>query len=316
MNYASRINLFPKVRVLVAGDAMCDAYHFGRVDRISPEAPVPIFLEDYDRQEVRRGGADNVAHQLEVWGCEVQTLFPRRRSVKHRYFAGHHQVFRRDSDSTEQGVFELLPVVDVVILSDYGKGFLTANFCQSLIAAATKLEVPVIVDPKGSDWRKYQGAYAVCPNLSEYRALQLGVPPRIVLKKGEEGIDVIDGRLRISIPAQTRQVFDVTGAGDTVVATIAATLGCGGTLMEGAHIAVCAAGVVVGKVGTSVCTKEELLCALDLPMGSSTDFMKGISFSSSSVSSTATTWLSPSTVIYPSGDSKAEEDPSTLGKTA
>jgi D-beta-D-heptose 7-phosphate kinase / D-beta-D-heptose 1-phosphate adenosyltransferase len=256
---------FSKVRALVIGDAIIDQYHFGRVDRMCPEAPVPIFVEDYSKTETRRGGADNVAHQLEVLGCQVYTVFPKRRSVKHRYFAGHHLVFRRDSDSQEIAneddlahVYAELPGVNVVVLSDYNKGFLTRELCQAVMGKG----VPVVVDPKCTDWSKYQGADILCPNQHEYDSADKGTwePDNMVIKRGALGLCVtMAPKLTFeNIPARARQVFDVTGAGDTVTAVVAACMGTGTTHKYAAECANYAAGVVVGKLGTAVCTLDEL----------------------------------------------------------
>ncbi len=266
-NLASIVHDYSKVRALVIGDAILDQYHFGRVDRICPEAPVPIFLEDYDRAETRRGGADNVAHQLEVLGCQVNTVFAARRSVKHRYFAGHHLVFRRDSDSTRvptvqdyQTALRYLQETDVVVLSDYAKGWLTRDMCQLVMSTG----IPVVVDPKGTDWTKYQGATVICPNTQEMVEGPCGATGAVIVQKqGPKGLTILNGNYAFSqIAATAQQVYDVTGAGDTVTALIAASLGVGATVHDAAVIANAAAGVVVGKLGTAVCTKEELLCAL------------------------------------------------------
>lgn len=260
------VHQFVNVRALVIGDAIIDQYHFGRVDRMCPEAPVPIFLEDYSRAETRRGGADNVAHQLEVLGCQVSTVFPMRRSVKHRYFAGHHLVFRRDSDSTEtpskqafEDVRTHLAWAHVVVLSDYAKGFLTPELCQAVMIRG----VPVVVDPKGSDWSKYEAALALCPNSKELTELPVGHRTVIFEKRGPEGIRLwyCNGDSE-DFPATAKQVYDVTGAGDTVTALVAAVLGTGASIESAAQIANHAAGVVVGKLGTAVCTKQELLDSL------------------------------------------------------
>ena len=261
---------FSTVRALVIGDAIEDAYHFGRVDRLSPEAPVPIFIEE--SVEARRGGADNVAHQLEVLGCRVQTVFAGQLSVKHRYFAGHHQVFRRDQDyfATTQDVDRACRRIadrihdhDVVVLSDYAKGLLTTNLCQAVI----RYGKPVIVDPKGSNWQKYRGATVICPNEIENELGSYADDWRcgsIVTKLGAKGVAIrtSDGMELLRIPAIAKQVFDVTGAGDVVTALIAAGIAINLSIEDCATIANYAAGSVVGKLGTAVCSKDELLLAL------------------------------------------------------
>lgn len=268
---ADWVRMFSTVRVLVIGDAILDQYHFGRVDRLSPEAPVPIFIEEIT--EVRRGGADNVAHQLEALGCRVHTAFADRISVKHRYFAGHHQIFRRDDDhfASEydiQGACERIAFCindnDVVVLSDYNKGLLTHNLCQDVI----RIGRPVVVDPKGRDWSKYHGASVICPNSLELAMVDntgaIFDTTRIVEKQGPLGLKIHSSRGTHTdcIAATAKQVFDVTGAGDVVTALIAVGLGAGASLHDAAVIANHAAGVVVGKLGTAVCSKQELIESL------------------------------------------------------
>lgn len=262
------VRLFGTVRALVIGDAMVDQYHWGRVDRVSPEAPVPIFIEE--GAESRRGGADNVAHQMEALGCYVKTIFAKRWSVKHRYFAGHHQVFRRDDDcwADAEDVDEACKRIaayihhfDVVVLSDYAKGLLTPQLCQDVI----NIRKAVIVDPKGSNWEKYRGAAVICPNEHELGShsedWHCGL---IVAKLGAKGLAIRthDGVEHLKIPAVAKQVFDVTGAGDVVTALIAAGVAVNASMENAAIIANHAAGIVVGKLGTAVCTSAELIQAL------------------------------------------------------
>jgi D-beta-D-heptose 7-phosphate kinase/D-beta-D-heptose 1-phosphate adenosyltransferase len=267
--FAAIVRQFKGVRVLVVGDAIIDHYHFGRIDRISPEAPVPIFVEDPTKVQMRRGGADNVAHQLEALGCTVTTVFSPRRSVKHRYLVGHYQVFRIDEDacgpdtdmpSFRDGTF------DVVVVSDYGKGFLSPLLCRRVMRFATQAAIPVVVDPKGPDWGKYRDATVVCPNQREFDQWnRQSTPDNLILKRGEQGLDVIEyvkGRTPEDchhVPAQARQVYDVTGAGDVVVALVAAALGVGCDLKHAARLATVAAGYAVGEVGTTVCPAEKLI---------------------------------------------------------
>ncbi len=266
---AEIVERFAGVSALVIGDAMIDQYHFGRIDRISPEAPVPVFVEDQSRVETRRGGADNVAHQLEVLGCTVSKAYALRHSVKHRYMVGHYQVFRVDLDSSEAcevKEFETGGQPHVIVLSDYAKGFLTDDLCRQVIELAREHHIPVVVDPKGSDWSKYRGCTVLCPNESEYdRWNKEDQPDALLLKCGAKGMKLIDYARGhsiddcIDIPATARHVYDVTGAGDVVVALVAAALGVGCDLQRAAHIATHAAGYVVGEVGTAVCPKPTLL---------------------------------------------------------
>lgn len=264
---AEIVDRFATVSALVIGDAIIDQYHFGRIDRISPEAPVPVFVED--RSETRRGGADNVAHQLEVLGCSVSKAYALRRSVKHRYMVNHYQVFRVDLDSSERcevNEFKTGERPHVIVLSDYAKGFLTDSLCRQVIELAREDHIPVVVDPKGSDWSKYRGCTVLCPNESEYDKWNKEDEPDVLLLKcGSKGMKLIDYARGhniddcIHISATARHVYDVTGAGDVVVALVAAALGVGCDLQRAAHIATHAAGYAVGEVGTAVCPKTTLL---------------------------------------------------------
>ena len=293
---------FSTVRALVIGDALVDMYHFGRCERLSPEAPVPVFVEDSadPRGGARRGGADNVAHQLEVLGCEVKTYFPERRSVKHRYQVDHHCIFRRDSDQHAPtnwwSVVDLHPLIyefaNVVVLSDYAKGALTAGLCKYVIDTCRAAAIPVIVDPKGNNWSRYAGASVICPNHDEWLKIGRLVPSEmdILEKRGAEGIAIHPrgGGTGSLIPARARHVYDVTGAGDVAVACIAAVVGAGGSLEEAAEIACIAAGYSVGEIGTAVCSLE-YLCESALRTESSTFATQGTSTSSPRPESTATT---------------------------
>jgi D-beta-D-heptose 7-phosphate kinase/D-beta-D-heptose 1-phosphate adenosyltransferase len=263
-HYLEILEKLKGLKVLVVGDCILDVYHFGRVDRLSPEAPVPIFIEDLKKIEARRGGADNVAHQLEVLGCEVETHITKFPSVKHRYMVGHHQLLRVDYDSDSWGdpFKESLEGYSAVVLSDYNKGFLTYTLCQQIIKEARKYKIPVVVDPKGTEWSKYGGASIICPNEKEWKAVELLEPEGmdIVAKYGEIGLTVKFSGANFTklIPAQAKQVFDVTGAGDTVVAVVAACVGAGASLEDAAYIANAAAGWTVGELGTKVCPLDKL----------------------------------------------------------
>lgn len=311
--YAEIVGKFPQVKALVVGDSMRDLYHFGHVDRLSPEAPVPVFIED--RQKGRPGGAANVASNLVALGCQVESVFPisGKTTEKHRYMVGHQQLFRIDRDilSTPElkdisAAVTLSDWADVVVLSDYAKGWLTPEMCQHIIAAGK----PVVVDPKGAQWAKYAGATVICPNEREYLNWARDYfPPSIVLKRGEDGIDLIEcGRDWRNYPAQGRQVFDVTGAGDTVVAVVAAMVGAGEELADACVVANAAAGVVVGKIGTSECSAQELLCALDSATAASTASTPDTDSSSSKPESIATGSSLPSTQMSPCGVSKGTID--------
>ena len=306
-------------RVLVVGDLMLDRYLWGEVQRISPEAPVPVVR--LGRRTQSAGGAANVARNLTHLGLRVQlagltgddpdrtallaalaadgiqtqAVIPaadRATTVKTRVIGNHQQMLRIDEESTQPltptdeshlwtALEPLLPGAAALVLSDYDKGVLTAALCQRLIPAAQALGIPVLVDPKGRDFSKYAGASLITPNRAELalatgqpradlpgllaaaaelrRDLDLGL---LVLTLSELGLALVDDKGPRRIPALAREVFDVSGAGDTVIATFAAGLAAGLGRDDTAHLANLAAGVVVGKVGTFPITREELLAAI------------------------------------------------------
>lgn len=260
--------------VVVVGDAIMDRYIFGRVDRLSPEAPVPVFIPE--RQEDRPGGAANVQKNLSQLGIITRESFAflEHRCRKTRYMVGHQMLLRVDEEkspppsSTDDllgmvtgkkpgGILMDVPPADAVVISDYGKGWLTDGRLQAVIEFAIEARIPVVVDPKRGDWERYRGATVVCPNERE-----LGMwthdwtPPHILEKHGARGLRLVregnsfDGRW---FPSKAQQVFDVTGAGDTVVAVVAATLAAGGSMPQAAQLANLAAGQVVGAIGTAAC---------------------------------------------------------------
>lgn len=261
------VGTFAMCRVLVMGDPIFDQYHFGHVDRLSPEAPVPVFVED--RYEMRDGGALNVVANLKALGCGATSLLPPSPyTTKHRFLVGAQQIFRIDRDKShreqDQPSWSMPdPLPQVIVISDYGKGWCTHERCQWLIETARINDIPVVVDPKGKCWEKYKGATVICPNEKEFveREATLGWRPKaIVHKRGPEGLELlIDGEDPLVFAARARHVFDVTGAGDTVVAVIAAALAAGAELRQAAELANIAAGIVVGEVGTSTCGFHRLL---------------------------------------------------------
>lgn len=251
--------------ILVAGDPGYDVYHHGHVDRVSPEAPVPVFVED--SLEDRPGLAYNVCQNLAGLGCRpVQCFPPQPWTVKRRFMVGHHQLLRADYDQTRHvATLENVPDltgISAVVLSDYDKGWLSREFCSTLIEKANYLDIPVVVDPK-RDWLKFHDCTVICPNEREAEVWPSEMPGTAVLeKRGAAGIRLWTPELRRrfeDFPATAQTVFDVTGAGDTVVAVVAATLAAGGDLWDAARLANLAAGHVVGRVGTSFCTAAELI---------------------------------------------------------
>jgi len=305
-------------QVLVVGDVMLDQYVWGDVERISPEAPVPV-LHAKLRDE-KPGGAANVAMNLAGLGACVtlvgfaggddeqrmleailadRAIEPLlapisglRTTTKLRVLSGHQQMIRIDTESAapisqadHQGLLACalahLPSASVVVLSDYAKGVLTEGLCQAIIGEANKRHIPVLVDPKSRSFARYRGATAVCPNLKELAAATgevtsdldglLGAGQKlvaslavkfVVVTLGEKGIAVLRPDSRFHAPAAVRQVYDVSGAGDTVIATLALALASRIPVESAVQLANVAAGVVVGKVGTVPIQREELLGAL------------------------------------------------------
>ncbi|ARN19887.1 D-glycero-beta-D-manno-heptose-7-phosphate kinase [Piscinibacter gummiphilus] len=296
-------------RVLVVGDAMLDRYWFGAVERISPEAPVPVVR--VNREEERLGGAANVALNTKTVGAQATLLTvvgddePARKLqqllekegvstllghdpqlytiVKLRVIGRAQQLIRIDFENAPDhevlhgmlADFErVLPGYDAVLFSDYGKGGLT--HIPRMIELARAAGKPVLVDPKGSDYTRYAGATAITPNRAELaqvigtwrneadlheRAEKLRVElglEGLVLTRSEEGMSLFDAAGHTQVPAQAREVFDVTGAGDTVIATLAVMLAAGLPLREAMPIANRAGSIVVGKFGTASVSYDEL----------------------------------------------------------
>ena len=298
--------------MLVVGDAMLDRYWDGSVDRISPEAPVPVLR--VTRRYERPGGAANVAANLAALGAAVSLIAlvgddadghrlgalmddagvafdrvvdPEWSTVaKIRCVARHHQMLRADFETPPPAAMRArlaerfaraLPVHDMVLLSDYAKGALSD--CQSLIAAARAAGKPVLVDPKGADWTRYAGATLLKPNLAALDA-QLGdvadEPTRarlvdalrarldcrhLLLTRGEDGMTLFDDAGVTHQRAHVREVHDVTGAGDTVLATLAWRLSEGDDALQAMRWANVAAGLAVQAFGTAVLSRDALIDA-------------------------------------------------------
>jgi D-glycero-beta-D-manno-heptose-7-phosphate kinase len=296
-------------RVLVVGDAMLDRYWFGHVDRISPEAPVPVVR--VTREENRVGGAANVAMNVKTLGaqCTLLTVVgddvpgrtlrellqaqgitsllgtdPQLQTVvKLRVIGRSQQLLRIDFENApDHEVLQvmltdyqrLLPQHDLVLMSDYGKGGLT--HVGQMIEMAQAAGKPVLVDPKGSDFSRYAGATTITPNRSELAQVvgtwhneqdlearahalrqRLNVQGLLVTRS-EEGISLFDDAGQLRLPTQAREVYDVTGAGDTVIGTLAALMACGLSLRDAAPHANRAAGIVVSRFGTAAVTHAEL----------------------------------------------------------
>ncbi|MCC4117424.1 D-glycero-beta-D-manno-heptose-7-phosphate kinase [Aromatoleum toluclasticum] len=305
---------FSAGRVLVVGDVMLDRYWHGSTTRISPEAPVPVVKVEGD--EYRAGGAGNVAlnaaslgagaelvglvgrdeaarllrERLESGGVACRLLeAPQHPTItKLRIISRHQQLIRLDFEDSfavlesagiEQAFEEAVGACGAVVLSDYGKGTLAQ--VGDLIRVARERKVPVVVDPKGTDFGRYCGATVITPNLSEFEAVvghcaddaalrQRGEALRealdleaLLVTRSERGMTLLQrGQPPLDLPTRARDVFDVTGAGDTVVAVLGAGLACGLSLPDATALANVAAGVVVGKLGTATVSCEELREAL------------------------------------------------------
>jgi D-beta-D-heptose 7-phosphate kinase / D-beta-D-heptose 1-phosphate adenosyltransferase len=315
----SFLNRLPTVRALVIGDLMLDEYLWGKTERISPEAPVQVV--DIGREDLRLGGAGNVVNNLLALGCRVEVasalgddedarrlkgmmvdlgvgiegIFSeagRTTGRKTRIIASNQQMLRFDRESRDAISVELEEQLisfvqktassfDVILVSDYLKGVLTERLLRHIIATGREKGIPVVIDPKGSDYRKYRGATVLTPNRKEAQAASgisiadeesLRLAGRtlrdeleleaLLLTRSEEGMTLFfrDGQEE-NLPTVAREVYDVTGAGDTVLSFLGAGLACGLPLSEAARLANLGAGVVVGKVGTSTVLPDELLNA-------------------------------------------------------
>jgi len=316
------------VRVAVIGDVMLDRYVYGGVDRVSPEAPIPVMR--VEREQAMLGGAGNVARNLSALGATTTLVgvigddadgaaivaavegLPRVSSglvvepgrvttLKTRFVAGGQQLLRTDRETARapatQAATELMQAIEraidgasVVVLSDYAKGVLGEAVLRRVMELARRQHKKVVVDPRGSDYGVYRGASVVTPNRRELeqasgatlpkgagpngvegeneRAIELAAR-RVLLEAGieamlvtlsEQGMTLVQQQARpLILPAQAREVFDVSGAGDTVVAVLAASLGAGAGLAAAAELANAVAGIVVGKVGTAVAYPDEIL---------------------------------------------------------
>ena len=320
---AALIGLIEAIRgkpVLCVGDVMLDRFVHGRVERISPEAPIPVLgIED---ETAMLGGAGNVVRNLVALGAEVRfigavgrdapgrqvrTLLgdlgcveatlvvepARQTSIKTRFLAGSQQLMRADRETTEpvsaaarrrivKAAAKALRECRVMVLSDYGKGVLCPEVVAELVAAAHDAGRTVMVDPKGADFARYRGADLVTPNrkeLSEAARMpaasqgDVAAAARSLIEShgigavlatlGGDGMTLLgESGEPVHLGAEAREVFDVSGAGDTVIATLAAAMAAGAPLAEAAALANVAAGIVVGKVGTAVAYAADVVAAL------------------------------------------------------
>jgi D-beta-D-heptose 7-phosphate kinase/D-beta-D-heptose 1-phosphate adenosyltransferase len=309
---------FGSPRVLVVGDLLLDRYLWGKVERISPEAPVPVL--NVAREEERPGGAANVARNLVALGARAACagtigedgagirlvellggaridargiVVDRERPtpLKTRCIAQSQQMLRIDTEKaaplSKKAEAELLRRLaravrqaDLVVVSDYNKGCLTRRVLAGIMKCAKARRVPVVVGPKGTGYEKYRGCTVVAPNLKELKLeaglgagasdakleaaalamLRMTRCEAVLLTRGERGMSLFRaGQPPLHVPARPRQVFDVTGAGDTSVATLGFALACGASLDEAARLANAAGGIAVTKVGVAAVSREELI---------------------------------------------------------
>jgi rfaE bifunctional protein kinase chain/domain len=300
-------------RILVVGDVMLDRYWFGDVERISPEAPVPVVR--VSRNEERPGGAANVARNAAALGAQVALLSvvgndeagtslerlvaaegvratlhrdaSLATTVKLRVVSRQQQLLRIDFETMPSREVladklldyeSLLAQADVVIMSDYGKGGLT--HIERMIALARAAGKRILVDPKGDDYARYRGATAVTPNRTELREVvgrwrdEADLEARaqrlrteldfaaLLVTRSEEGMTLFDSGGATHEPTHAREVYDVSGAGDTVISTLAVMLAAGLPMRDAVSVANHAAGIVVGKLGTAVVHRDELAADL------------------------------------------------------
>jgi D-beta-D-heptose 7-phosphate kinase/D-beta-D-heptose 1-phosphate adenosyltransferase len=310
------------IRCLVIGDLMLDEYLWGKAERISPEAPVQVV--DVVREELRLGGAGNVVNNLAALGTQVSVCSvigddenglallndlirrgiavdavfrdgTRRTSRKTRVVASNQQIVRIDRESREPLAADMetrlcdwisanAASCDVILLSDYLKGVLTQQVIQAVIKAAQAGGIPVLVDPKGTDFTRYHGATILTPNRKEAEAaagivirdsdsldraagliMEKAGLQHLLITRSEEGMSLFsrDGET-VHIPTVAREVFDVSGAGDTVLASLAVGIAAGLVMAEAARLANIAAGIAVAKLGTSTVSPDEIIRAVAL----------------------------------------------------
>ena len=309
---------------LVVGDAMLDRYVYGEVNRVSPEAPVPVLA--VERELAMPGGAGNVVRNLTALGVAVAFISVvgddqagadltgliggqpgvepwllvqggRATTTKTRFIAAGQQMLRADhevvapvhprlADRVVRIASDAIAATAVVVLSDYGKGVLAGGVAERLIAAAQAAGRRVLVDPKGRDYSRYAGADLITPNraeLGEATGMPVNTEEAIVaaaralrdahgfgavlVTRSEDGMTLLEGDVVRHFPAEAAEVHDVSGAGDTVMALVAAGIAAGQKLPVAARLANIAAGIVVGKIGTAVAREADLLDAISVERG-------------------------------------------------
>jgi len=311
---------FAGTSLVVVGDVMLDQFIVGRVDRISPEAPVPVIWFDHEHHRV--GGSANVAHNIRALGgrvelagvvgqddeaClirgdldaldigrrgliedagrrttrKVRLVTTRNQQVARIDYEKDDEITRTVAERLRAALESLAPGAQAFVVSDYAKGTITRGLMQHVIQLGATQHVPVLVDPKLPHLDYYTGATVITPNHYEaetatHMRIRTHVDARaaaralrestqcsaVLLTRGEQGMWLLDGNSERQLPAAAREVADVTGAGDTVIATLALAVASGATLLEAAVLANAAAGVTVGKFGPATLTQDELMEAI------------------------------------------------------
>ncbi|MBN1621165.1 MAG: D-glycero-beta-D-manno-heptose-7-phosphate kinase [Endomicrobiales bacterium] len=312
---------FTKQKILVLGDIMVDKFVWGKVSRISPEAPVPVV--ETTKETYSFGGAGNVANNLRSLGAQVYISgivgndmvgnhlrdelllnkinaeglicdYSRPTIIKTRIIAAHQQIVRVDREvkgelpkSLNQRIIryldKIIPHTSAVIISDYGKGMINKTILRKAISLASKQSIPVVVDPKIEHFLQYKNVSCITPNLSEaisgmrsheisedkdinnlgFKILKRLRSKSVLITRGEKGMTLYEpGNKTTHIPTRAREVFDVTGAGDTVIASFTLAVASNASFSEAAELSNFAAGIVVGKLGTATVTPAELKAAI------------------------------------------------------
>ena len=319
-------NVNENSKILVVGDSILDKYLFGVVERISPEAPVPILKTK--TSELRLGGAANVAANIAAMGTKVSLLsicgkdkdaenlkntliqkdvkpilisFKREQTISKERIVSNNQQLLRIDDEVAFGIesssillkrfLKIYSNFDAVVLSDYGKGTLTDH--QAYINACKKSHIPILIDPKGGDFTKYKNSFAITPNLREFEEIvgqsinkkeivekakklknDLNLE-NLIITLGAEGVMLIDKEENLSIfSSEAKQVYDVSGAGDTVIAVLSALVAQNNSVQKSLRVANTAAGIVVGRFGTSIVTRKELADKLKSDEANNSDLIK------------------------------------------
>lgn len=309
---------FSNTNILVIGDIMLDKYFFGQVKRISPEAPVPVV--NVTKEESTLGGASNVANNIvslggnvclcgaigeDLHGRELIKIAEEKNIItnliktahptitKSRIIGERQQIVRLDfeeklsiaSNTEKEYLKDMIPLIDkadLVVISDYAKGFITPTLCSNIISHCKETNKKVVIDPKGKDWNKYKGAWIITPNVKELSeiseeevdnsdfditksaktVLHRYELEQLLVTRSEKGMSLCSHKEATHIPTHSEEVFDVSGAGDTVVATLSLAIALGIDVKKAIHIANVASGVVIKKMGTASLTINELQEAL------------------------------------------------------